>query len=121
VEPGVAVQALLDEYISREFQRAYIVSLGDSLQGLVSISDVKKVPPEERANKYVTEIMTRASEVITVRPNDPLEQALQKLTANDINQLVVVESGKPVGLITRRDILVVLEISELLPERPRPT
>jgi Zn-dependent protease/CBS domain-containing protein len=121
VEPGVTVQALLDEYISREFQRAYIVSLGDSFQGLVSISDVKKVPPEERANKYVTEIMTRASEVITVRPNDPLEQALQKLTANDINQLVVVESGKPVGLITRRDILVVLEISELLPERPRPT
>jgi Zn-dependent protease/CBS domain-containing protein len=121
VEPGITVQTLLDEYISKEFQRAYIVSLGDSFQGLVSISDVKKVPPEERANKYVTEIMTRAAEVVSVRPDAPLEEALQKLTSNDINQLLVIESGKPVGIITRRDILVVLEISELLPERPRPT
>jgi Zn-dependent protease/CBS domain-containing protein len=121
VEPGITVQTLLDEYISKEFQRAYIVSLGDSFQGLVSISDVKKVPPEERANKYVTEIMTRAAEVVSVRPDAPLEEALQKLTSNDINQLLVIESGKPVGIITRRDILVVLEISELLPERPRLT
>jgi Zn-dependent protease/CBS domain-containing protein len=119
VEPGITVQALLDEYISKEFQRAYLVSLGDTFQGLVSISDVKKVPPEERASKYVTEIMTRAPEVVTVRPDDPLEGVLQKLAANDINQIVVMENGKPVGLITRRDILVVLEISELLPERQR--
>jgi Zn-dependent protease/CBS domain-containing protein len=121
VEPGITVQALLDEHISKEFQRAYIVSLGDTFQGLVSISDIRKVPPEERASKYVTEIMTRASDVITVRPDDPLESALQKLTANDINQLVVLENGKPAGLITRRDILVVLEISELLPDRASPT
>lgn len=121
VEPGITAQALLDEYISKEFQRAYIVSLGDSFQGLVSVSDVKKVPLEERANKYVTEIMTRAAEVVSVRPDAPLEEALQKLTANDINQLLVVDNGKPVGLITRRDILVVLEISELLPKRPSPT
>jgi Zn-dependent protease/CBS domain-containing protein len=117
VEPGVTVQALLDEYVTKEFQRAYVVSLGDSFQGLVSVSDIRQVPPEERSGKFVTEIMTRAPEVVTVGPNDPLETAMERLTARDVNQLVVVENGRPVGLLNRRDILAVLEISALFLNR----
>jgi Zn-dependent protease/CBS domain-containing protein len=118
VDPGVTVQSLLEEYVTKEFQRVYLVSLGDNFQGLVSVSDIRQVPPEERPSKFITEIMTRASDVVAVSPNDPLEMALERLTANDVNQLVVLDNGQPVGLLNRRDILSVLEISELLPNRP---
>jgi Zn-dependent protease/CBS domain-containing protein len=118
VEPGVTVQELLEEYVTKEFQRVYLVSLADNFQGLVSVSDIKQVSPEERPTKFVTEIMTRAPDVVAVSPSDPLETALERLTTNDVNQLVVLENGRPEGLINRRDILSVLEISELFPNRP---
>jgi Zn-dependent protease len=118
VEPGVTVQAFLDEYVVKEFERVYLVSLGDTFQGLVSVSDIRDVPPEERGSKFVAEIMTRASEVVTASVSDPLETALERLVTNDISQLVVVQNGLPVGLLNRRDILSVLEISELFPDRP---
>jgi Zn-dependent protease/CBS domain-containing protein len=117
VDPGVTVQGLLDDYVTREFERAYIVSLGATFQGLVSVSDIREVPPEERGSKFVAEIMTRASEVVSVSPRDPLETALERLVTHGVSQLVVLENGRPVGLLNRRDILSVLEISELFPNR----
>jgi Zn-dependent protease len=114
VEPGTTVQDLLDRFITREFQRAYLVYLGDSFQGLVSVSDVIKVSPPDRSTRYVAEIMTRASEVASISPSDPLEAALQLLATRDVNQLVVMENGVPLGLLTRRDVLRVMEISQIL-------
>ena len=117
VEPGATVQQLLDQFIAKEFQRAYLVALGDSFQGLVTVSDVLKVAPDDRVNRYVTEIMTRAAEVVTVGPDAPLEEALQLLASRDLNQLVVIANGVPVGLLARRDILRVLEISRIFSKR----
>lgn len=116
VMPGITVQALVDQYINEDFERAYLVTLGgDTYQGLVTITDVKKLPHEERANKYITEIMTKASEVRSVEVNDPLESALEMLVETGYHQLVVVENGRPIGLVTRGDVLRVLEIAQLFP------
>ncbi|MFQ6027634.1 MAG: site-2 protease family protein [Dehalococcoidia bacterium] len=115
VGPGITVQELLEEHIRREYQRAYVVSLGDSFQGLVSLSDVRQVDPAERGSKFVAEIMTRADNVVTTTQQEPLELALQKLAANDLNQLVVVQDGNPVGLLSRRDLLRILEVAESFP------
>lgn len=115
VQPGTAVQSLVDDYITKEFQRAYIVALGDTFQGLVTISDVKAVPAEERPRMWVTSIMKRPPHVITARPDEPLEEALRRMLSNDVRQLVVIESGKAIGLLTRGDVLRVLEIAQMLP------
>ena len=71
LEPGTTVQDLLDRFITREFQQAYLLYLGESFQGLVSVSDVIAVPPQDRATRYVAEIMTRVPDIASVTPSDP--------------------------------------------------
>ena len=113
----MSLQQLVDEHIAREFRRAFVISLGDQFYGLITASDIRNVPLEQRPVTPVTEVMTRADRVITVRPEDPVELALQKLAGNRIHQLVVMEDGKPVGLITREDVLGLMELTDLFRER----
>ena len=118
VPPGISIQTLLDDYISKDFERAYLVKLGDTFQGLITATDVRKVPVELRADKWVSEVMTKSEDVLTLPPNAPLEEGLRILAQRNIHQLVVMESGRPVGLLTRAGVLRVMEIAELLPREP---
>ncbi len=51
----------------------------------------------------VGEIMVR--EVVTTTPEENVAGAIKKLVAADVGTLVVIENSKPVGIITRGDIL----------------
>ncbi len=115
VPPGMSIQALLDERISKDFERAYLVILGDTFQGLITVTDVRGVPVEQRATKWVSEVMTKAEDALTLPPDAPLEEGLRVLAQRNIHQLVVMDSGRPVGLLTRAGVLRVMELSELLP------
>jgi CBS domain-containing protein len=46
--------------------------------------------------------------VITVEPDTPLLEAAQIMADNHIGCLVVVQKGKPIGMVTERDILVAI-------------
>ena len=117
VPTDTTVQALVEDYITREFHQVYVVALGESFEGVVTAADVRGLPQDQRSMRYVSEIMTRASSVATVPPNSPLELALQLLISNDLNYLVVADGDKPVGLLSREDILRVMEISKLFRSR----
>jgi CBS domain-containing protein len=52
--------------------------------------------------------------VITVKPNSSVKEAAELMNLHEISSLVVVDSEKPVGIITERDMLNrVLNISEI--------
>ncbi len=119
VPPGMSIQRLLDDHISKDFERAYLVILGDTFQGLITVTDVRGVPAEQRAAKWVSEVMTKAEDVMTLPPDAPLEEGLRILAQRNIHQLVVMESETPMGLLTRAGVLKVMEVSELLPYEDR--
>ena len=54
-------------------------------------------------NVPVSEVMTRIPE--TVSPTDSLALALQKMDVGGYRHLPVVEDGKPVGVISVRDMM----------------
>lgn len=56
----------------------------------------------EFSMQLVGDICTR--NVVTVVPSETLDKACEKMFINDISRLVVVEDGKPVGIITEKDV-----------------
>ena len=73
------------------------------LVGILTLSDINKVSPEERKKLKVEDVMNK--NVISISPSENLENALKMLIKNDIGRLPVVENGKLVGIITRSDIM----------------
>ena len=78
--------------------------------GLVCLEDIRKVPREAWEHTTVGEIMTDTSHLDVVNPTEDAGDALEKLTRRDVRQAPVVENGRLVGLLRRRDILKWLEL-----------
>ncbi len=79
------------------------VTEGERLVGIITLSDITRVPDEKRPSLRVEDVMNR--NVIWVTPEENLENALKTLIKNDIGRLPVVEDGRLVGIITRSDIM----------------
>jgi CBS domain-containing protein len=52
---------------------------------------------------FVEEVMTK--NVITIEPSKPVKRAAELMDKHDIGCLIVVEEGKPIGIVTERDML----------------
>jgi CBS domain-containing protein len=69
-----------------------------------------------RAPDTIGELMTR--DVVTVRPDDRVRDALRAMIDHDFGSVVVAEDGKAVGVFTERDVTRhVLTDAALLDER----
>jgi CBS domain-containing protein len=82
--------------------------------GLVTLSDVRKVPREEWRSTPVSVVMTPVSELRTVAPDDDLRSALRILAENDYHQLPVVENGRLAGMLNRAHVMQYLHLRQRL-------
>jgi Zn-dependent protease/CBS domain-containing protein len=111
IDPDLPVANLVDEHFMSTAERAFPVTDGDRVLGIVTMEDVRKVLREHWPATRVRDIMTPARELSVVSPDDSAASALAKLSQRDVEQLPVVdEAGRLAGLIRRRDILRWLEL-----------
>ena len=76
--------------------------------GVVTLSDVSKVPEDRRAVTPVRDIMTR--NIITLKPDDDASTALQRISQYRIGRLLVMDGGHIAGIISRSDLMKDLEL-----------
>ncbi len=81
-----------------------------NLVGIVTLSDIHKVSPIDREAMQVRDVMTR--DPITLPPSAPLIDALRIMTTHGIGRIPVVDDGDLVGIVTRTDVLRVMELRE---------
>jgi CBS domain-containing protein len=94
----------------------YPVIEGERIIGLITLKQVKEVPRDQWMEKTVREVMIPMREEIILDPDSEAVDALQKMIRTGEGRLPVVKDGKVVGMITRRDILNLLEIKTDLME-----
>jgi Zn-dependent protease/predicted transcriptional regulator len=83
----------------------------DTLVGMITLADVNKTSPIDREAMQVRDIMSR--EIITLPPDAQVMDALRIMSAHNIGRIPVVADGNIIGIVTRTDILKVIELRQV--------
>jgi Zn-dependent protease/CBS domain-containing protein len=111
INPDTTVEQVVSNIFQRLHGRAVPVCANDKLLGIVTIDDVKKVPREQWALTPAERIMTRPP-LFTVSPEDGLQAAFKMIAQHAINQVLVTQDGRCIGMLSRADIIAHLQLSQ---------
>lgn len=122
VNRGMSLEEFVDMYLLTTGQRCFVVEDQGRLIGLITLRDVSKIPRSRWDQATVGEAMRPEKELRTVSPDTPVLDALKIMVRSDINQLPVVANGSLQGIVSRSQVIRLLEIrNELrLPTAYRP-
>jgi CBS domain-containing protein len=80
------------------------------LVGLVTVLDVQTVAQALWTWKSIAQIMRPASPGLTIEPNAPVLEAMQRMNQEGWDRLVVVQDGQVIGLVTHSAIVHYLQL-----------
>jgi Zn-dependent protease len=118
VPPSISVAELVERYMLPGARRSLPVVDGDRVVGIVTLSDVRNVAPENRPTTLVGSIMGGRNGLAAVSPSMPLRDAIEALGSGDYEQVPVVDDGRLVGLLTRADVVRQIQLREALELEP---
>ena len=110
VPPDVSLDELVREGVMRRHTRCFVVIAAGEFAGLVTLTDVRKVPHEDWPSTSVFRAMTPVGKLHTVQPQDSLMQVLQVMSEHDVNQLPVVRGREIVGMLDRGDVIKFIQV-----------
>ena len=111
-----SVEALVRDVLVRSGQRSATVIDHGQLVGIVTLTDVQRAPEGVWADASVAAIMTRTP-LHTIALSGRASDALRLLAERDINQLVVMDGDRLVGVLSRSDIVNHLDLRRELASR----
>ncbi|CAA9309471.1 MAG: D-arabinose 5-phosphate isomerase [uncultured Microvirga sp.] len=103
VRDDAAMGAALDEIGRKGFGSVLVVAPDGRLAGIVTDGDLRRHWRPDLPSRPVSEIMTRTPR--TIAPDALVAKALEIQETAKITTLVVVEDGRPVGLVHFLDLL----------------
>jgi len=114
VPANISLQKLVYEHFLPLGLRSALVTQGDQLAGLITLSDIRHVPHEEWGQVPVGHAMIPRERLHVVSPQQSLNDVLPLMAGRDINQLPVVQNERLVGVLSRDAIMRYLEIRRSL-------
>ncbi len=109
VPPGLSLENVVDNYVLLRNVRCFPVQSGDHLLGLVTLEDIRHIPREQWPITPVEKAMTSFDRLHAVSADEDLRHVLRLMAEQDVNQVPVVDGERLVGLITRSDILRLIQ------------
>jgi len=98
----------LKELMFREKHRGYPVMSGEALEGIVTLTDLQKVPEADRAITRVDKVMAR--KLYLIGPEEEASTAMKIMNEMQIRRLPVIDEGRLVGILSREDLVRAIEL-----------
>lgn len=109
IDEGVTVVEAVDAYFLKHHYASFpVVSLGRPV-GLLLLTPIRELDRDKWPVTRVSEVMERLKPEELLVPDAPALDALVKMMNEGAGRLVVAEAGVLVGIISRRDILKVMQ------------
>jgi Zn-dependent protease/predicted transcriptional regulator len=114
VNRGMSLQEFVNTYLLVTGQRCFAVEDQGRLVGLITPRDVGAIPRERWDKTTVREAMRTLQELHVITPDTSVLDALKLVARNDVNQLPVVANGTLQGMVSRSQLVQLLQVrSEL--------
>jgi Zn-dependent protease/CBS domain-containing protein len=112
----VAPQATLAELVEQAWRHhftSFPVVDGGRVTGVATIHQVEGVPREQWMQARAEDVMQPLTDDMIARPDDEVQQALQKASGNRLGRVAVLDGYRLVGYLSMRDIAHVLTLKGL--------
>jgi arabinose-5-phosphate isomerase len=103
VRSGTGMREAVLEISRKGFGCVGVVSEDGALQGIITDGDLRRHMDGDLLSRTVDEVMTRNPKC--AEPDDLAGAVLQLVNASSITTVMVVEDGRPVGLVHMHDLL----------------
>ncbi|MFZ3305372.1 MAG: CBS domain-containing protein, partial [Mycobacterium sp.] len=116
---GISVEDFIHSYLLGDRHSAYPVEgPSGTIVGLITLAQLRLVPPEERRFTLVRDAAMPMDRVVTAIPHEPLTVVLDRLVSHNVNRALVVDHGEVVGIVTASDISRLIDVRGLDITRP---
>jgi CBS domain-containing protein len=109
VDPRASVQSIVDDVWLRTARRCVVVQSDGQVLGLITPQEVRTINRSQWPAVMASDVMRRLPDLKTVAPNTSATEALQAMARYDVNQLPVVTDGHLAGIVSRGQLLQVIE------------
>jgi Zn-dependent protease/predicted transcriptional regulator len=106
----LSIDQLIHEYLYKHQFTNFPVFNRDEFIGMVSLEGVKTISKDLWGFKQVRDIMTSIEFVPCLKPTDNATEALSRMLTSEIGSMPVVENGRLMGIVSRRDIMSLFRI-----------
>jgi Zn-dependent protease/CBS domain-containing protein len=114
VQAGATLAQVINETFLAYNTSAGAVEQRGRFVGIVTLSDVVRIPQDQWEGARVEAVMIPLARLIAVAPTDQVLAALERIQEGSFNQLPVVVDGHIVGLLTRNDLLRFVQLRAAL-------
>lgn len=110
----MSIQQVVEDYFYAYRHNCFPVMDGETVLGIVTLNEIKKIPREDWPNKEIQEICRTINSNLTASYNDSSLTVFQKIMSNGVGRLLVFNNQKLVGIISKTDILNYINIHNQL-------
>lgn len=114
IRPGDSILTLVEEHMIARGERAVVVANDGAVLGMVDVRDVHRTPRDQWPQTPVQAVMTPRERVPTVETGTRALDVLMLLASKGLEQVPVLDEGRMVGLISRRELVDRVHLAEEL-------
>jgi CBS domain-containing protein len=105
ISPETSLEELFNRHILGTGQRSLVVKQDDRLVGLLTLHNVKAIPPADWPATPASRVMIPRVELKWIRPEAELFDAIGEMDRDGVNQLPVMVGDQIQGVLGRDDVI----------------
>lgn len=113
ISPEQTIEELVERFFLAGRGRCLPVMAGEELLGLLTLTDVRRIPREEWKTATAYKAMTPRTKLETVGPDDELAKVLAMMASGKLNQIPVLEGNLLRGMIERTHVIDYIQARQL--------